>query len=158
MYYKIAAEFLKSTGVPVEQAHLAEPVFLPGLTIRDGVILVDEVKLLYPGDLLHEAGHLAMLPPAERAVASAPLDPGPGLEMAAIAWSYAAAVHLNLPLEVLFHPDGYKGDSQTLIENFSQGCYIGVPMLEWAGLTLTGERARKAGIESYPRMRRWLRE
>ena len=150
-------DFLKAAGIPFEYEDLQEPTFLPGMTIRNGVILLDSARLLYPGDILHEAGHLSLLPAADRASANAPLDPGPGLEMAAIAWSYAAAVHLNMPLDVLFHPHGYKGDSAALIENFSAGRYIGVPVLEWAGLTLTGDRAKQAGVPPYPHMQRWLR-
>src|SRR5262249_47941140 len=31
-----------------------EPTFLPGLDIRHGAILLDEARLSYPGDILHE--------------------------------------------------------------------------------------------------------
>ena len=40
-----------------------------------------------------------------------------GIEMTAIAWPYAAAVHLGIEIEVLFHPDGYKGGAEWLAGN-----------------------------------------
>lgn len=56
------ADFLNEIGLAVRAASLDEETFLPGILIRKGEILVDEEKLLYPGDLLHEAGHLAIAP------------------------------------------------------------------------------------------------
>ena len=54
--------------------------------------------------------------------------------MAAIAWSWAALVHLRLDPAVVFHQEGYRGGSQSLIENFSMGRFVGVPMLRWMGM------------------------
>ena len=58
--------------------------------------------------------------------------------MMAIAWSYAASVHLQLDPSVVFHADGYRGGSQSLIENFTGGRYIAVPTLQWLGMTAEG--------------------
>jgi hypothetical protein len=77
--------------------------------------------------------------------------------MAAIAWSYAAARRLDLDLAILFHPDGYKGGAASLAENFAAGRYIGVPMLQWFGMTLEPRQAREQGAEPYPHMLRWMR-
>jgi len=150
--------FLVSLGLKVGIAPSPEPTFVPGIAVQNGILTIDEPKLLYPGDLLHEAGHLAMLQPSQRAQADGDVGDDGGQEMAAIAWSYAAAIHLGLPPEVVFHEAGYRGGSQSLIKNFAAGHYIGVPMLEWAGLTATGKRAKELGVEPYPAMRRWLRE
>lgn len=46
-------------------------------------------------------------------------DPGEG--MAVLAWSYAATVHLNLPPQVVFHANGYRGQANSLIEEFQAG-------------------------------------
>jgi hypothetical protein len=78
--------------------------------------------------------------------------------MMAIAWSYAAAVHLQLPLEVLFHAEGYRGGSQSLIDNFAAGRYLAVPMLQWLGMTYDDKRAKEAGVDPYPNMVKWLRD
>jgi len=70
------------------------------------------------------------------------------LEISAIAWSWAAALEIGLAPSVVFHSDGYKGASDSIMENFMAGRYFGVPMLEFCGLTGRGE---------YPAMRQWLR-
>ncbi len=107
---------------------------------------------------MHEAGHMAMLPPALRGEVEGDAGDNGGLEMAAIAWSYAAALHTGLDPAVVFHPAGYRGGSEALLENFAAGRYFGVPMLEWVGLTATGKRAAALGVPPYPSMLKWLRE
>jgi len=149
------AAFVRGVGLDVRPAVLAADTFLPGLQISDGAILVDEGRLAHPGDLLHEAGHLAVTDPAERRAPT--LEPTPGDEMAAIAWSYAALVHLALAPEVVFHPDGYKGGAQALIDAFTGGGWVGAPLLQWYGMTLEPEQAVAQGLAPYPHMLRWLR-
>ena len=86
--------FVRSIGIDVRTATLPEKTVLPGLDIRHGAILVDEARMSHPGDILHEAGHLAITDPLKR---DAPqLSPTPADEMTSIAWSYAALRHLNL--------------------------------------------------------------
>jgi hypothetical protein len=77
--------------------------------------------------------------------------------MAAIAWSYAAAVHLGLSPAAVFHPDGYRGEAASIADNFVQGRYFGVPLLVWRGLT-DSATATAGGSCAYPCMRRWLVE
>jgi hypothetical protein len=149
------AAFVRGVGIEVRPAELLEPTFLPGLDIRHGAILVDEPRLKWPGDLLHEAGHIAVAHPDERRQPT--LSPTPGDEMTAIAWSFAAARRLALALDVLFHPDGYKGGASALIENFTAGHYIGVPLLQWYGMTVEPREAAVRGVEPFPHMLRWLR-
>ena len=121
-----------------------------GLDIRHGTVLIDPDRLLYPGDILHEAGHIAVASSEERSYPS--LTPTAGDEIATLAWSWSAVVHLDLPPEVLFHPAGYKGGSAALIENFEAGRYIGVPLLRYYGMT------EETGPNAFPHMKRWLRQ
>jgi hypothetical protein len=58
--------FLEKAGLPVRCEEIAEPTFLPGIEVRHGVLTFDPQRLLYPGDLFHEAGHLAVLSASER--------------------------------------------------------------------------------------------
>jgi hypothetical protein len=154
--------FLAEIGIPVHPRELGADTFLPGLELGAGCIYVDYPKLKYPGDLLHEAGHLAVTPAQQRhAVGSASLElpwPTDGEEIGAVLWSYAAALHIGLPLEVVFHPHGYKNDAAWLIETFAAGQYIGLPFLEWAGLGFGPQLAQARGVAAFPEMVKWLRD
>ena len=148
-----ASAFVRGIGIDVLEVTLSEPTFLPGLDIRNGAVLVDETSLLYPGDILHEAGHIAVADPAERNQPT--LSPTPGDEMATLAWSYAAACFLGIAAEIVFHLAGYKGGASALVENFTAGRYVGVPLLQFYGMT--SSRGAADGAAVYPRMSRWLR-
>jgi hypothetical protein len=150
-------DWLRQIGLAVRFAPLEEPTFLPGVALEPGGLVVDPERLFYPGDLLHEAGHLAVMVPTQRASAEANAGSDMGDEIAAQTWSYAAAVHLGLAPEVVFHPDGYRGSAETLIETYRDG-KAGVPLLQWMGLTLDSARAAEACAQPYPHMIRWLRE
>jgi len=153
--------FLNEIGIDLFEKKL-ETTFLPGLSLGPNCLYIDFEKLLYPGDILHEAGHLAVTTSAERKIAGtnemAPDWPTQGEEMGAILWSFAAAKHLELPVEFVFHPNGYKNESEWLISNFTNETYIGLPFLEWTGLSLGTERATKEGKEAFPKMLKWLRD
>jgi len=151
------ADFLAQIGLRVEWGEVPDGSFLPGVRVIGGGLRVDASRLVHPGDLLHEAGHLAGLTSQERERPTPPIDADGGLEMMAIAWSHAAALHIGVPLEVLFHADGYKGGSENLIENFSAGRFIGVPMLQYFGLAFEPRLAAERGVPAYPHMHRWLR-
>jgi hypothetical protein len=154
--------FLEQIGISVQHAELTGDCFLPGLSIENGVVLVDREHLKYPGDILHEAAHIAVVPPAERntlnAKEIASRKDNAAEEMMAIAWSYAAAVHLGIGPEIVFHEDGYQGGGSHIAENFTEGRYFGVPMLQWVGMCADGKRAEELKVNSYPSMITWLRE
>lgn len=150
--------FLQEIGLSVRAATLTEPSFLPGIRLAAGGLLVDPPQLRFPGDLLHEAGHLAVVPPTRRAIIDGDAGSDAAEELMAIGWSYAALIQLQLAPSVVFHADGYRGGASNLIDNFSHGRYLGVPMLQWVGMTLDEQQARRAGVPPYPHMLRWLRE
>jgi hypothetical protein len=62
-----------------------------------------------------------------------PKDKG-GEEIAVLLWSYMAALEAGIPPEIVFHPDGYKGDSDWLLDNFKNKKYIGLPFLTWINI------------------------
>jgi len=151
----LIVNWLRQIGLTVRLAPLGADTFLPGVTLEPGGLIVDAERLLYPGDLLHEAGHLAVMLPAPRASTGSNAGSEMGDEIAAQTWSYAAAVHLGLSPEIVFHPVGYKGAAQTLLEVYRDG-KAGVPLLQWMGLTLDSTRAAAVSIPPYPHMIRWL--
>ena len=148
--------WLQEIGLSVRLGPVDGDSFLPGVTLEPGGLVVDAERLLYPGDLLHEAGHLAVMLPDERAATGSHAGSDMGDEIAAQTWSYAAAVELGLAPETVFHPAGYKGAAATLIQTYRDG-KAGVPLLQWMGLTLDAARAAAAGTPAYPHMIRWLR-
>lgn len=150
------AAFVRGIGIDVRSGPLAEATLLPGLAIRHGAVVVDEEQLAYPGDLLHEAGHIAVAADDERRQPT--LAPTLGDEIATQAWSYAALRHLALDPAVVFHGYGYKGGGQALIDAFAGGgTGPGVPLLQWYGMTVEPRFAAERGLEPFPHMLRWLR-
>jgi hypothetical protein len=134
--------FLDEVGVAVREEPIDAPTFLPGIRVTGGVLVFDRARLDWPGDLLHEAAHVALTSAARRNALDDALDAEPPDaigEVEAIAWSFAAATRLGLPLEQLFHPDGYRGQSQALALSYSLGVYPGVAGLAALGLTAAGE-------------------
>ena len=153
--------FLNQIGIPCSTGPIPENTFLPGIEIRSGAIVVDPEQVRYPGDILHEAGHIAVTPACRRSGLDGNVgehDPNAmGQEIAAILWSYAAVRAVGLPEEVVFHEHGYKGQSDWHIGNFKTGNYVGLPLLEWMGLCCGPETAKARGTDPFPFMTAWLR-
>lgn len=152
--------FLNGIGIETKLKQLGQDSFLPGLSIEEGSIIIDRDALTYPGDILHEAGHIAVVPAAERlTLNAASIEKRPNREaeeMMAIAWSYAACVHLGLDTYFVFHDGGYKGGGNYIADNFREKKYIGVPMLQWIGLTADEKNAQSLQVPPYPYMIKWL--
>jgi hypothetical protein len=151
------AEFLRAIGLTVRVGEIGGQTVLPGILIEHGALVVDEAKLRFPCDLLHEAGHLAVVPPARRAAMHNNVGSDPAEEMMALAWSYAAALHLGIDPATLFHKE-YRGGGPVIHETFASGHGLGVPMLQWIGLAFDAADARQHGTQPYPHMQRWLCE
>ena len=155
-------EFLNRIGISIRQVKLQTDSFLPGLSIEQGCILIDRDALTFPGDILHEAGHIAVVPAAERPLLNADSiktrKSREAEEMMAIAWSYAACIHIEVDPYFVFHDDGYKGGGSYIADNFKEKKYFGLPMLQWIGLTADEKNAPALQVEPYPHMIKWLRD
>lgn len=154
--------FLDEIRLPVAEGPVPEDSFLPGVRIAGGIVVYDRAALRWPGDLLHEAGHIAVTPSRLRPALSDGLAQMPCVEHAgeveATAWAFAAVAHLRLHPSVLFHDGGYGGHSEGLIASFAHGVYPGAHGLAQAGMTAVGAQAQRAGVAPYPQMLRWLRD
>ncbi len=159
--FEKAVAFIRSIGIPVHFGPVATKTFLPGICIRNGELTVDPEKLKYPGDILHEAGHIAVVPSTERNSLNDETivlrEQRDAEEMMVIAWSYAACVHLQIDAGFVFHDDGYKGGGGYIAENFRNGNYFGVPMLQWVGMALGKKNEEEPEKPVYPAMLQWLR-
>lgn len=161
-HYPAIVAFLTRIGLPIAEETLPADTFLPGIALRAGGLAVDPDKLVWPGDLLHEAGHLAVLPAGLRGEAH---DDDPNHadiehagELEAMAWAYAAAIELDLPMDVLIHDGGYNGKARDLMQMYAFGVYPGLRGLCDAGMTASPGFTPDCGPVHYPRMLRWLRD
>lgn len=161
-YLEHSINFIRSIGIPVVHRSIAEATFLPGILIEAGSLIIDREQLQYPGDVLHEAGHIASVPGSERATLngdSIAARPDRGAEeMMAIAWSFAACKHLGIDPYFVFHDEGYKGGGREMADQFEEGKYFGVPMLQYAGMTAEPRQSEQLNLPAYPLMAKWLRD
>lgn len=155
-------QFLESIGISVVKKETSGTDFLPGLEIIGNTIIMNEQALTNPGDILHEAGHIAVVPAAERADLTAATisqrQNREAEEMMAIAWSYAACLHLNIDPRFVFHENGYQGGGDTILTNFNEKRYFGLPMLQWVGMALDEKNAAEKKLLAYPTMLQWMRD
>jgi hypothetical protein len=106
--------------------------------VERGELILDELRNTGPGDLLHEAGHLAVLPAHLRHTANGSLHNEVAVahagEPEATAWAYAA-----------------------LTFTFGLGVYPGAAGLLAAGMIALPQKAEAGLAPPYPHMLRWLR-
>ena len=149
-------QFFDKISIRYNFTEIKTETFLPGIQIKNGVLQIDLQKLKYPGDLVHEAGHIAVTKSEERNVLNDNVIENnaekAGDEMAVLLWSFAAAKQIGLATEIVFHEDGYKGEAEWLAQQFESGNYIGLPLLQWMGLTTV------EGPHAFPKMKMWLRD
>jgi len=148
--------FFNEVPIRYNFTEIQTETFLPGIQIKNGILQIDLEKLKHPGDLLHEAGHIAVSLSAERESLNDNIiennNEKAGEEMAVLLWSFAAARKIGLPTAIVFHEDGYKGEAKWLAEQFESENYIGLPLLQWMGMTDVD------GGHAFPKMKAWLRE
>ncbi|QPB82193.1 hypothetical protein CWC22_003870 [Pseudoalteromonas rubra] len=158
---QIICNFLSDINLPHALCPVEGKMFLPGLQIVHGVLHIDIEQLVCPGDILHEAGHIAVCEPIFRPqlhedVYKNGLKNGrekqamEGEEMAATAWSVAAIWHLGLPIDLVFPENSYQGMNQALKENFEKGGIFGDPLLTAWDMTCPDK--------GFPTMTSWIRE
>ena len=134
---------------------------MPGIEIENGKLLVDQ-RICVAGDLLHEAGHLAVIPTLFRSRANTDLDAlakkmGQYLsadnsyggdpvcrailqsgECEATAWAWAAGTHLGFPPNVIIHANAYQDlhgneGASAIRQALSCNSYFGINGLQAAG-------------------------
>ncbi|HVR41476.1 MAG TPA: hypothetical protein VMU84_20445 [Thermoanaerobaculia bacterium] len=153
------AKFLGEIGIEMRAGAVDVPTIFPGSLIDRGALVIDEAKLIAPGDALHEAAHIALAPPERRAMDYAFMDDATGgEELTTIAWCWAALLKLDIEPEDIFHGTAYKrGDSSSIIESARRGIYIGFPLLQAWGMAFDAANAREREVDPFPHMVRWVR-
>lgn len=164
--------FLNQHGL---QCRLQDKVkgVLPKVMILAGELVVD--PRCHPSDVLHEAGHLAIIPAQYRKTISGDvdkgveamldnierlgLDPDHPLYRAAIqssepeatAWAWAAGKAIGLPDKEIIRNHHYQNRGAELRFALQAGAHAGIHGLKHAGMC---ELARR-GPGSYPEMKCW---
>ena len=155
-FFNRVLPFLEQIGIPVQLESFEFDSFLPGVGLHQGKLWIDRAQLTAPGDILHEAGHYAVTQSAIRAEVDQHSlkdnDQLDGEEMAAMLWSYAVALHLELPPEMVFHQKGYKGQADWILERYADGDFFGLPLLQFFGMAHYPDEG-----PSFPKMKQWLR-
>lgn len=95
--------FLRKIELPVQAGRTSGTRLAPGLTFRNGALIIDEQNLNDAFDILVYAGLVATVPAAERPALTVYNLAGRDDEPLASGWAYAAALHLGLPARDL-HP------------------------------------------------------
>jgi len=153
--------FLKEIGIAYYLTAEDFGSFLQGIIIENGHLRINPKNLLCIGDILHEAGHLACIPSKLRPKANDNISESLGeehtYEMGVIAWSVAAALHLGIPLSEIFHEQAYKKEANWLLEQYTSKNYIGLPLLQWMGLTAFEDELVEGEVLPFPEMLRWTR-
>lgn len=152
--FETCVTFLNSIGIKTVYGKIAHDSFLPGFLIDNGTLIIDTDNLQYPGDILHEAGHIAVVSCKDRVRLSEKSiikrKDREAEEVMAIAWSYAACMHLDIDPSFVFHKEGYRGGSSSIMESCSRNEYIGMLMLQGVGMA--------KDVMSDPTMVNWLRD
>lgn len=140
--------------------------FVDGISIESGSLKVD--KSANVGDLLHEAGHLAIIPANLRHYAGGDLDESfevifnvisgvdpehaimravlQASDVEATAWAWAAGKHLDIDEEDIIKNSSYDGDGESIRLMLRTKNYFGINGLNASGMT---------DAKQYPAMKKW---
>lgn len=179
-------DFLRRIGLRVDEATSTAQLagsFLPDVLVQEGGLVIDAAKA-FPGDVLHEAAHLAVIPAQFRpfangdlneveermarylnenpmGLATYPEDPLSrailqAAEAEATAWQYAAAVEIGLPERWIFPMKSYDGTRVSLLRSLRHNQYMGINGLRAAGWTTLRPNPHQPHIPTYPKLKFWL--
>jgi len=171
------ARWLTKIGLKVEQGTRFEVPFNVGIWIEDGGLIYDPAEA-HPGNLLHDAGHLAIIPSIIRPLAKGdiiasieqpieayldshqdafeklPEDPIARAclqcgDAEAIAWAYAAAIAARVdPWLTCEQGFSNRNDAEHIYRGLQVGAHLGVNGLRAAGFI---ER-----VDDFPRLTKWV--
>jgi hypothetical protein len=129
-----AIAFLKSIKIPLRESPPTEPcppnTFFPWVWIENST-LVYRKNSVDIGQLLHEAGHLALMPPAKRSLANpSKLPPGPIFgDLAVEAWDYYAAKAADI-FPMLIFAKNFENKGLQVYTQLENGVHYGIAILK----------------------------
>jgi hypothetical protein len=166
--------FLNSIGIRTVPGKIPVTSFLPTIRIRRGTLFYGQKALA--ADLLHEAGHIAIVPKKYRLLCNGDMeksvsriweiackagethDPDAPIaraimqasECEAIAWSWAAGQHLGLREEAIItnYKHHFNGEGREIRTCLKMRCHFGINGLRAAGMI--------ESVKTFPQMTHWV--
>jgi hypothetical protein len=167
--------FLQEIGLEVVRCSEARG-FLKHIKIDRGVLYID-AHATAP-NLLHEAGHLAVIPATHRPSVGANLEAALAKMLASLdwsdpespecrvamycgeseatAWAWAAGVHLGLAPKDIIADEDYDNTGDQMRLALAHDAYLGINGLCHAGFCGQGALGRRRGQPIYPKLAFWL--
>ena len=153
--------------------------FLKEILILQGKIYFTENASI--SNLLHEAGHLAVLHPDYRKYVSGSVSKALKKcyaeidttkpennkycymeEVVAGAWAWAVGKHLDIPENLIIENQDYKGEGGNERAFFQAKGHFGITQMQYAGFSVSQERLKKlpqfADLPVYPKLKKWLQD
>ena len=150
--------------------------FLSGVKIENGTLIVDRSCSI--SNLLHEAGHLAVLPKEYRVQANDDLSIVL-LKMydevdcskeenrrymqcedaESTAWAYAFGLKCGVPFDLIIDDEQYDGTGRDVLESLKHGSGFGVNGLArmgWCASSIIHSKA--SGLPIYPNLVKWIND
>lgn len=168
-------EFVRGAGLDVE-IHAGASGFVPGVQIEHGTLLVDP-SVCEPGNLLHEAGHIAITPGNFRHFMSGDLSKGMAImydrleelhldpehpivraciqcsDPEATAWAWSAGRAIGVPPRVIIGDQWYGNTGADIRIALELGCYLGINGLAAAGFC---SLRNVQPLPKYPHLAFWV--
>lgn len=173
-----AVKFLNYIGITCAMKNGATG-FLPFVRIVEGKIFFDPRATV--SDVLHEAGHLAVLPKRFRERASDDIDEivktmsrdvdfsnpdSPEARAAlqcgdceATAWAWAAGLAAGIPKKQIIKDNDFAGEGKDIRLCLERNSYLGIHGLAAAGFCVTRPYLEKhSGKPAFPKLVKWLQD
>jgi hypothetical protein len=177
-YLLKAVAFLREIGLTVTEDPTAKS-FMRKVAIDKGTLRYRPDAPV--GDLLHEAGHLAIIPTRFRSYMDGNITIGikrmfdelgqentppdspiyhaclQSSDTEATAWAWAVGVHLGIPEELVIEDNQYGRTGATIRACLAARAYLGINGLTWAGYCASNAPyAKVSGKPLYPQLAFWL--
>lgn len=162
--------FMNHIGIPAKKGPVPRTSFLPNICIKKGGIVYNEKVDV--ADILHEVGHIAIMPSKYRGLCSGDMDRSiakifnlaekdgdfeigspmyygliQASEAEATAWAYAVGKHLEIPDEEIILDDHYNKTGAEQRTMLSLKCHFGIHGLRAGGMI--------ESVKTYPKLIRW---
>lgn len=168
-----AVNFLNGIGIKTVRGNVPNNSFIPGIKIWRGSLFYNHrVKA---ADLLHEAGHIAVVPSKYRIFCTGDMDKSyqriwkaaakngdtdpmnpicqqiiQASECEAIAWSWAAGTKARISARQIIPDDlrYFGGEGAEIRQHLAAKCHFGINGLRAAGML--------ESVKTYPQLARWV--